>query len=96
MITMLMVVAILAVVYGFFWHDLPAETHRRHSADGQPERTSRAVAAPNPPPPPLEESVGERRPFTRLRVNRIGAHLQPLPGNNNRILHKPIHQLNEA
>jgi len=85
MITLITVVTALAAAYGLLWHDLPAETSRTHSARPQPEKSEGTT-------PAREERTAERRPFSHLLVNAIGAEAERRPIKKQKILHEPIHQ----
>src|SRR5436853_5869032 len=54
MITLIIALAALAVVYGLFWHDLPAETHKKHSTNPPPEGNKNGAAGENSPAAPDE------------------------------------------
>src|SRR5438128_409828 len=101
MITCIIVFAALAVFYSLFWHDQPADTHRKRSTNPHPRINRTDVSAEVSPAPPLEETAGlpsigsaaegERRTFTHLRVNAIAAGPQRRVPRKEKILHDPIH-----
>ena len=68
MITFIIVLAALAVFYGLFWHDQPAETHRKPSTNPQPGINRNEVSAEASPSPPSRRGEAARR----LGVERAG------------------------
>jgi hypothetical protein len=103
MITLLMVMATLAVLYGLLWHDMPAETYRKEASPVRsgPRREEPASAPSNEQPSmekrqrtaALQDGGPQRLRFSVLQAGSIAAGPQRLPLNKEKILREPIHQL---
>ena len=103
MITLLMVMATLAVLYGLLWHDMPAETYRKEASSVRSGPRSKELGPdPSNEQPSMEkrqrtaglqDAGAPRLRFGVLRTGSIAAGPQRLPLNKEKILREPIHQL---